>query len=483
MIDFYEQHLTTLRQTTGLSRFELEPLFGVRIHVAIDPALAENRTHLRTFGTIVCILTRLFPRTSFDAVSAHDPLLILPWGADARPSITDEPAIRVVVGTGKADVAGFGSDWQVRVNVGGLLKPDEPWNPVLAIVTACYMAAATTKVVFGDRICGRTEFGPFSILDFNTAVADFDWDAPFAIGHVHLGGVGAIGSGFLYTLAAHGTATGELLPADHDRLDRTNLGRYIFFDAGDVGEPKVTRAKRRLAAHVPALVVTPICERLEAHAEHVFAEIGSFRMEQLVSCPDKRPTRRDWQALLPRHMYDASTGPSEVVLHANSFDPDLACTECVYPEDPQEHAHDQHVADLLNVSLARVQSGVITEADLPAIQARYPELTAEELVGRAFDSVFRRLCGDGDLRVGDHVVLAPLPFTSVLAGALLYLEFVRRRNINAFGMPTANYARLASTHVPNPAFRRMRPSSPRCRCQDARFRALHQRLWLSPGAA
>jgi molybdopterin/thiamine biosynthesis adenylyltransferase len=484
MIDFYEQHLTTLQHTTGLSREVLEPLFGVRVHVAIDPALVANRTHALTFAAVITMLTRLFPRTTFDVHANSHTFLILPWGSGSRPAVDGPASVSVLIGSGAADVAGYGANWQVQVNVGGAPNPAEPWNPVLAIVTACYIAAATSKAVFEDRLDGASRFGPFSILHFETATAPFDWDAPFDIGTVHLGGVGAIGTAWLYALAAHGTAVGELLPADHDVLDWTNLGRYVFFDADDVGDPKVDRAERRLAALLPRLNVRPIPERLEAYVERTYVADSTFRIQHLVSCPDQRSTRRQWQMLLPRNLYDASTGPSEVVLHANAFDREFACAVCIYPEHAQEHAHAQHVADMLNVSLDRIRSGdSISADDAGAIRQRYPRLELDDLIGRAFDSVFRRLCGASELRVGDQVVLSPLPFTSVLAGALLYLEFVKRRHPEVFGAPTANYARLSSTRTPNPAFRQLRASTPSCRCQETAVRALFERLWPSRDAA
>jgi len=370
-------------------------------------------------------------------------------------------------------------DWSVYVGDTQVLpNAAEPWNPILALVTACYVASRVTKALLGDALSAAADVAPFSILDFGTATASFDWEAPLPVGNVHVAGVGAVGSAFLFALASHGRATGSLDLIDPDAVDRPNLGRYVLFDVADVPKPKVTAAKARLDAVGCPVEVRAHEALFEKYFDERYDNDNSFRVGRLVCCPDSRPARREFQSKLPFETFDASTGPSQVVVHQNRYDPSEACVECIYPRILFEDAHAEHVARKLNVPLERVRSGQnIAAGDAERIVAAYPNLRAEDLVGRAFDSIFRSLCGAGELRVEDEVVLAPMPFTSALAGVLLYFELVKA-SAEAFApFRSFNYVQLNPLFAPNPLMREMRGSNPSCRCQDPATRGLFNRIW------
>ncbi|HEX8153996.1 MAG TPA: ThiF family adenylyltransferase, partial [Thermoanaerobaculia bacterium] len=302
--------------------------------------------------------------------------------------------------------------------------------------------------------------------------------APVPVGNVHVAGVGAVGSAFLFALASHGRATGSFDLIDPDAVDRPNLGRYVLFDVGDVLKPKVTAAKARLAAAGCAAEVRAHEARFEEYFDQQYGRDNSFRVERLVCCPDSRQARREFQSKLPFETFDASTGPSQVVVHQNTYDPSKACVECIYPRIVSEDAHAEHVARKLNVRLERVRSGQNIDADdAEQIIAAYPNLRVEDLVGRAFDSIFRNLCGAGELRVEDEVVLAPMPFTSALAGVLLYFELVKASAEALARFRSFNYVQLNPLFAPNPLMREMRGSNPTCRCQEIATRGLFNRIW------
>lgn len=478
---WHDQHLKTLAAISGIAENKARELFGPRVRVTIDPELRENRTFALMFTTAVTLVARLFPNVTFDPLLGST-LTILPWGSGETPAASRDARYRLHVGTDGGDVNVSCSEWHTAVNAPLAARPSEPFNPVLAIASACYGVAALTKLILGDVVTGQTAFPAFSILDFQGGTASFDWDAALVIPNTHLGGVGAIGSAFLYAVAAHGRVAGDLTIVDHDAVDLPNIGRYVLFDIDDVEMPKVTAAVRSLAGVLPDLRVTPVEQLFETYFDSRVAADPSFRIEHLVSCPDRRSTRREWQSRFPRHVYDASTGPDEVVLHTNDYDPRFACMECVYPHVPEEAAHARHVAETLGIDVDRILSGAaIDERDAEIIVSRYPQLRSRELVGRAFDSIFRDLCAAGKLTIDDQVVLAPFPFTSALAGALLYLEFVKRCVPGVFGSTAApNYIRLNPLYAPNPDFRLQRAARPECRCRSELFRRTFNKIWGIP---
>jgi ThiF family len=268
---------------------------------------------------------------------------------------------------------------------------------------------------------------------------------------------------------------------DPEQLDGTNLGRYVLYDVDDIGAAKPTAAKERLGKLGVTMSIEPLQEKFEQYFDRKYCERPSFRIAKLISAPDRRRIRRQFQSKLPRRLWDASTGPDQVVLHHNSFEKDQACLECIYPETAEENAHLKHVAEVLNVAVQRVVNGdPITNEDATKIVEKYPHLSAECVVGRAFDSVFRELCSAGQLRAGSATVLAPFSFISGLAGVLLYFEFLKSLRPDVFGpFQVHNYVRLNPMFPPNSECRELRPSRPDCFCQRKPVRDLFSRIWVN----
>jgi hypothetical protein len=486
MNTWLDEHIRTLSQLSGISPQEARRLFDQPLYIALDPDLRDNPTYRLAFLYAVNLLTRLFPATQFDDLQDKS-LLILPWGGTS-PLSPVLPFLRRVLLFGKraANANGAASivtanchNWQVSIDVPCEPDPHETWNPVLALTTACYAAARVTKLLLGDAVGGPDTWHPFSILDFREACADFDWSAPLTIDQVHLAGIGAIGSATLFAMAAHGAAEGRLVLVDHDLFEWTNLGRYTFFDAGDEGTEKALAAKTRLDRFGLRISIEQIADRFERYYDKEQARNPKFGVSRLLSAPDRRDTRRQFQSRLPREVWDASTGPDQVVLHHNSFDPNRACLSCIYPETQSEYAHWEHVAEKLDVPLQRLLSGdSIAEMDAVRIVAKYPHLSTGELQGRAFDSVFRDLCSAGTLCGSEQSVLAPFSFISGLAGVMLYFELVKSLHPEVFArFQQYNYTQLNPFFPPNPEFRELRPSKPDCSCQDALVRDVFSTIW------
>jgi len=487
MNDWLSEHIRTLTQMSELNADEARRLFHQNLYISIDPALRENRTYRVAFAFAVNLLCRMFPTTRFDDLKDERPF-ILPW-AGTSPLRGNRRAEEVVLVFGKRPsvetdakiVSANCHDWHVYIDSPCDPDPKEAWNPVLGLLAACYAAARVSKVLLGDAVDGPFAWSPFSILDFRNGSASFDWSEPLPVGDLYLAGVGAVGSAVLYSLAAHGAADGRLFLVDHEELDNGNLGRYCFFDFHDVGINKSVAAKTRLDHFGLQLRTEAISKRFEQFYDERHAEDRQFGIPRLLSAPDRRDTRRHFQSRLPKEIWDASTGPDQVVLHHNAFDPKLACLECIYPEHPDENAHWKHVAEKLDVPLERILSGEsIAERDADHIIAKYPHLSREGLIGKAFDSVFRQLCSAGTLRGSDKAVLAPFSFISGLAGVMLYFELVKSLCPNVFhDYQRYNYTQLNPFFPPNPDFREVRGSRPDCSCQNAMVRSVYSRIWAS----
>ena len=470
--------IDTLAHLGHVSREEARQLFSTEIVVRCDPKMQGNRTYRLASGFAATLLSKMFPNVIRDSGDGQ----LLSTNANLAQAVLN------FGGTGNHRRAGIihanCKRWMVHVDTGLDFEPDveEAWNPILALITGCYAAARTAGKVFGARIEAAETLSPFSILDFRTGTVEFDWNEPLNLAEIHMAGIGAVGSALLFALLNHGAAEGKLILVDHDIIDSTNIERYCFFEPDDCLQKKVEVAKKRLESVLPRLKVVAVPERMQKYVKESYGADSTFKIARLISAPDRRDTRREFQTLLPAELWDASTGPDDLIIHHNTFKPEQACLACVYPPDPSEDAHFKHVAETLNVPLARIKSGdLIDENDAQQIRQRYPELALDELVNRPFDTVFSQLCAGGKIRLqaGDEVVIAPFPFVSALAGVLLYFELVKTIRQDRFGaFQNHNYIRINPFFNPNPSLKKMLPSSPSCPvCKSPAMQRTFARMW------
>lgn len=477
-------HVQTLAVLAKAPPKSVEALFQQSVRISLAPELRGNRTYDLAFAYAANLLARMFPFTYSDYLPGAPLFQLLKKPATSSPP--EGFALELAFGsrhqtTARKYLYASCSDWQVAV--GGVpprINPAEPWNPVLALVTACYSVARVTSVIFGDVISACESLKPFSILDFEVGKVQFDWYRTVEAGDVHVAGIGAVGSAFLFALAAHGQMNGAFRLIDEDGVEPRNLDNYSLFSEEDLGKKKTVQAKMLLdGLHLPAQFASAP-QKLQDYVNQQTLLEPDFKIEKLISGPDRRETRRQFQGLLPRWVWDASTGPDDLVLHHNDFNPELACLACVYNVVPDEDAHLRHVADLLNLPRERVYTGEqITGTDAERIRQRYPQLADAELVGRAYDSVFKELCSSGQLRIEDEVVLTPFPFLSALAGILLYFDFLQSLRPDEFcEFQNYNYLRLNPFYQPNPSYRLLRAARTDCPvCKNPTVRRVFERMW------
>lgn len=336
--------------------------------------------------------------------------------------------------------------------------------PIVELLTACYAAGMAIKMILGPgaQLPGPQPAATLAVPLSALLGVDARWaSSKMTFDLTYLAGAGAIGNAFVYALGLFDVA-GDLIVVDHDEVSDGNRNRCLYFEVSDIGQSKARVLVRKASSRLPAV---------RMHAERTSLEkLGKSQQDprwlrRLVVGVDSRRARRSLQMELPGEVFDASTtGVLECVFHYHRQPTDFACLACIYHESVDEQAHERHVAATLGVSLEHVQERVVSSAAAELIAARYPNLSAAQVVDQSYDSLFKALCGQGLLRTNSsQQVLAPFAFVSVLAGAYLAIEFVRRLSEGRDELDF-NYWRLSPWAAPVPQLRSMRPQVAGCSC-------------------
>lgn len=349
----------------------------------------------------------------------------------------------------------------------------QPVHGLLRVIVSCYASAA----VLDHALDTYLPFGlpdPL-VLSFDALGLDLaDLSRPVDLGHTYLAGAGAIGNGLLWA-ARHLNVHGRLEIADDDRVDSGNLNRQIWFDTDDVNLQKVDRLVLKAQPFFQGLELKPRSMRIQDLPEK---SPGPW-LRRLIVAVDSRRARRQLQNEFPGEVFDASTTDiREVVVHYNRQPTTHACLSCIYEPDGEELSREQHIADHLGVAVEAVRCERISSAAAAAIVQRFPALAKVDLIGTAYDTLFKKLCGEGLLKTAaGRRVTAPFGFVSVLAGALLAVELVRRLGSGSSDR-SFNYWRVSAWHAPLARRRMLRPRQPECEfCGNPTLRRVNQRLW------
>jgi molybdopterin/thiamine biosynthesis adenylyltransferase len=346
---------------------------------------------------------------------------------------------------------------------------------IFGVVVACYACAAVMQRVFKDRLPLHVPsplvipFAQFGV-DFDAVNADID------LGRTYLAGAGAIGNGFLWA-ARHLNIRGQLDIADDDRVSSGNLNRQMWFTRDDINKSKAERLALHAQPYFPSLKLEPRTQRLQELSER---SDGPW-LKRVIVAVDSRRARRKIQNEFPGEVFDASTTDiREIVVHYHKQPTETACLSCIYEPDQEEMTREAHIADHLDVSVEEVRAERISDDAADRIVKRYPKLEKSLIVGSSYDTLFKQLCGQGDLKTLEgRRIIAPFAFVSVLAGTLLALEVVRRVG-KGHSSKQHNYWRISPWHPPLVRKQILRPRQTACEfCGNPTLVRVNSALWNS----
>lgn len=282
-------------------------------------------------------------------------------------------------------------------------------------------------------------------------------------------GGGGVANGLLWALevvAAHGTMD----VVDPKNVSPSNLNRCLYFAAANVGKPKAEVLAKEFKH--PHLTLAPFVG--------TFADLSKKRaVRRAITTTDSRAARRGVRNQYPLEIIDASTtGVTEVVTFSEKQPSESACLACIYIHITQETEREQHIANALGLELSEVKRQFIDTQLAAKLASIHAVLDADEIEGMAMDSLFRQLCGTGDLLDAKvEQVLAPLAFVSNLAGALLAVEILRADSggVQKYG---ENYLILSPWTPPFKLARRLKGKQSACEfCSGKHTEELMKTMW------
>ena len=429
------------------------------------------------------------------------PTLILEGRAEefAQPARLINPEI--AIGSGRPDIlVAIGKDappeatqviyagsegWLARVSAAGPVAVGETPNPFGAGVAACLAVANVFRAVFLD---GKSE------LDCDTQISALDFatgshanPGPTGLDKVDIGeavlvGAGAVGQGALWAFE-RALCHGRLHVVDHERIELSNLQRYVLSCRQDVGELKTVLAE----GHAGTIEIAGHPEPWEN-----FCAENGYRWERVLVALDSARGRRAVQASLPKWIANAWTQPGDLGVSTHPWTATGACLSCLYLPQGASDGEDTIIADALGLGDMQMEVRRLLHTGQPVprsvlgtIEERL-ELSsgaADAFEGRTLRELYiEGLCG-GTLvsleRIGrpPQDVHVPVAHQSALAGVLLAGRLVAERS--GLAADQTRVARLNVMRTLGEDLVQPMQKDPRgiCICQDPVYRAAYEGKW------
>ncbi len=373
-------------------------------------------------------------------------------------------------------------------------------NPFGAGMSACLAAAWAFRETFAAQLSTKRDVRErvsLSMLDLSCGESATNprWK-PVDIGVSHLVGVGAIGHATVWGLSGCGGLAGTLYLIDGERLELSNLQRYVGTAETDVGLPKPDLAARMLSRFCNLRTV-PVRQHWEP-----FVAAHETPIDRVLLALDSAESRIRVQSSLPRWIANAWTQPENIGVSRHGSLLADPCVACLYVPAMQCKNLDQLVAQSI---------GFTSESEMREVRML---LHTGRPVGREFlkricekntaplESVLgfaneplasfyaRGICGGLLLPFianGQAApVQVPMAFQSAAAGLLLASELVADAgSLRVRQLPARSELDLLRGIglAQHPHSHAVKNSSGRCICQDDVFRSVYISKWgLERGA-
>ncbi len=476
-------------------------LSTLAVILAFDRAAAESTEGPVALELATDLLARVYPGLSPTPLD-DAPCTVALAERLRKAARAIHPQIEMKVRPGKANLCLVAGETNPRLGIPTLFMGSRGWtamrgdagpigssssdNPFGAAAAACMAAAGAFRTIFADSLPGAPPVGlaVLDVLNQETRACPAEAALPSGINlnGIHLVGLGAIGRSAAWTLARVPGVQGRLVGVDPEKIERTNLQRYV-------GSTQADREKARAKTRSVARMFEGTAVAFEGHdvtwGRYLRLNPG-LRPGLVAVALDTAADRIALQASLPASVLNAWTQPGDLGVSRHGF---LSgpCLACLYLPDGEVPSLSKRIADVLKLPEADIRkmlhSGSKVDRGFLERVSMATGVEAAEL--RRFENASlsefyaKGVCGTayfGRATRGERGATAvPMAFQSALAGVLLAAEIVAEQaRIGRAAMPpvtSIDLMREMGTFLKKPAAKH--PSG-RCLCQDPVFRAAYR---------
>lgn len=384
-------------------------------------------------------------------------------------------------------------NWIVKFSTKNAVGSANYNNAFAAGVAACFAAANLFRFVFKDSL-------PYGDLDSDFEMSIFEFSKTFRdrgpdITKVHLPestlvGLGAIGNGFIWALYRIDNLTGDINLIDGEKIELSNLQRYVLADQESVDHTKVDVTSRYLNG-----------TKLNIHPypstwEHFISIRNNWHIDQVAVAVDSAKDRILIQGALPKKIFNAWTQLDSLGISRHLNFIDSACVTCLYMPTGKSKNRSEEIADNLgllgeeNEKLVRGYLAMNKPVDelligRVSMAKRVDIELLRHYLGKPLDIFYSQfVCGGVMMKLSgenDQVdnVEVPCAFESTMAGILLAAEVVIDANRLRKPIPTItrfNLLRPLSDYLLD---NQAKHASGKCICHDEVFINAYQLKYMT----
>lgn len=492
---FFGRVFAAAGRTLSVSRESLEQQLNHKV-VGIRCADRPGQNEEWIGDLLVNLFARLYPRIVLDATPAtRERLSSIARGINPAVELCDSSTaadIAVCIGNvssgGRNELFARADGWVARVSLRPRDGSPGPANPYAAAASAALAAAETFRSLFRANVPAFIEGRDvsLSLLDYGTSSGH---DLPLAetsIGECAFFGLGAVANGALWALGRHASLGGTVHLVDAERIETSNLQRYVLAMDRHDGSPKTVVAADALARTRLSTIGHP--ERLEQFADRFPC---GFTLPLVCVSVDNIEGRRVTQALLPRLVVNGFTSDSGLGVSWHELSRPAACLACHYqPRGPAPSQTDM-MAAALGLPPDRVIALLVSNAPPSNDELRdmaghigVPPQSLNTWRGKPLSEIYTGLvCGSValDLRGVGRFEAVPLAHQSALAGILMAAELVKRTTPELRDRIQTDTLAVWEDVLrpPPPRWTQPRPREPGCICGDADYQRAYAERWIT----
>lgn len=365
-------------------------------------------------------------------------------------------------------------------------------NPFGASIAACIACSNVFRFVFARQLqLPLDENINFSVFDFARSVVTKNSPLPDVVLHdVNLVGVGAIGSACVWTLAKAKTISGEITLIDHDRIEESNLQRYILFEEKHETYFKVDIAAQFLETE--ALKVKAVnkkwSEFVDAHHN------GNCKSRLVAVSIDNKEGRIHLQSSLPKKIINAYTDESRFGISRHNDFTLNTCLSCLYVPTQATKGRLEIMVEELNMKgfeslvYQYTKPQKLLDENFLKVFSERNQLNIADLEGYKQKSLgdfyIEMVCGYQMINMGSHdagrgkEIEAPLSFQSAMAGIMLAAEIVLESLHATRSREVSEWQVLENVNGDNPShYNYIKNMSKICLCGDDDYKHAYRRKW------